>query len=235
MLAARFNRDGHELIDHHTYTIASDGDMQEGVASEASSLAGHLGLGRLIVFYDDNHIQLAGPTDDGASARTSARATRPTAGTSRTWARTSSQDEPRRGDRRAPSADDRQPSLIILRTHIGYGSPNKQDTQSAHGSPLGEDEVRADQGGLRLGPRRPLPRARRGARALPPSRGRARARRPRPSGTGALEAYRAEPPGAWAELSAGDGRRAAGRLGRRPAALRPRRRPDRHPQGLRSR
>ena len=62
MLAARFNRDGHELIDHHTYTIASDGDMQEGVASEACSLAGHLGLGRLIAFYDDNKIQLAGET-----------------------------------------------------------------------------------------------------------------------------------------------------------------------------
>ena len=62
MLAARFNRDGHEMIDHHTFTIASDGDMQEGVASEACSLAGHLGLGRLIAFYDDNKIQLAGET-----------------------------------------------------------------------------------------------------------------------------------------------------------------------------
>ena len=62
MLAARFNRDGHELVDHHTYTIASDGDLQEGVASEACSLAGHLGLGKLIAFYDDNEIQLAGPT-----------------------------------------------------------------------------------------------------------------------------------------------------------------------------
>ena len=59
MLAARFNRDGHDIVDHHTFTIASDGDMQEGVASEASSLAGHLGLGRLIAFYDDNKIQLA--------------------------------------------------------------------------------------------------------------------------------------------------------------------------------
>ena len=60
MLAARFNRDGHEIVDHYTFTIASDGDMQEGVASEASSLAGHLGLGRLIAFYDDNKVQLAG-------------------------------------------------------------------------------------------------------------------------------------------------------------------------------
>ena len=62
MLAARFNTDGHEIVDHFTYAIASDGDMQEGVASEASSLAGHLGLGRLTVFYDDNKIQLAGET-----------------------------------------------------------------------------------------------------------------------------------------------------------------------------
>src|SRR5436305_12979356 len=62
MLAARFNRDGHEIVDHYTFTIASDGDMQEGVASEASSLAGHLGVGSLIAYFDDNRIQLAGPT-----------------------------------------------------------------------------------------------------------------------------------------------------------------------------
>src|SRR3954447_12620777 len=63
MLAARFNRDGHEIVDHHTFAVASDGDLQEGVGSEACSLAGHLGLGRLIVYFDNNHIQLAGPTD----------------------------------------------------------------------------------------------------------------------------------------------------------------------------
>ena len=62
MLAARFNREGHEIVDHYTYVIASDGDLQEGVASEASSLAGHLGLGRLIVFWDDNHISIEGDT-----------------------------------------------------------------------------------------------------------------------------------------------------------------------------
>ena len=81
MLAARFNRAGHELVDHHTFVIASDGDIQEGVASEASSLAGHLGLGKLIVFYDNNHIQLAGDDRRWRSPRTSASATRPTAGT----------------------------------------------------------------------------------------------------------------------------------------------------------
>src|SRR5680860_167422 len=73
MLAARFNRDGHELVDHRTYAVASDGDMQEGVASEASSLAGHLGLGRLTVFYDDNQVQLAGPTSMGFSEDVAAR------------------------------------------------------------------------------------------------------------------------------------------------------------------
>ena len=67
MLAARFNRDGHEIVDNHTFTIASDGDMQEGVASEACSLAGHLGLGRLIAFYDDNQVQLDGPTSQSFS------------------------------------------------------------------------------------------------------------------------------------------------------------------------
>src|SRR2546421_12455554 len=73
MLAARFNREGHEIIDHHTFTIASDGDIQEGVASEASSLAGHLGLGRLIAFYDDNKIQLAGPTSQSFSENVAMR------------------------------------------------------------------------------------------------------------------------------------------------------------------
>ncbi len=87
MLAARFNRDGHEIVDHYTFMIASDGDIQEGISSEASSLAGHLGLGRLIVFYDNNHIQLASPTSEIFSEDV-ASATTPTAGTCRTSART---------------------------------------------------------------------------------------------------------------------------------------------------
>ncbi len=73
MLAARFNRDGHEIISHHTFAIASDGDLQEGISSEASSLAGHLGLGRLIVFYDDNKIQLSGPTQQSFTEDVAAR------------------------------------------------------------------------------------------------------------------------------------------------------------------
>jgi transketolase len=140
MLAARFNRKGHDIVDHHTYAIASDGDMQEGISSEASSLAGHLGLARLTVFYDDNHVQLAGPTSMGFSEDVGARYE------AYGWhvQNLGEEVEPDKIDKaieKAHAADDR-PSLVILRTHIGYGSPNKQDTQKAHGSPLGEDEVR---------------------------------------------------------------------------------------------
>ena len=140
MLAARYNRPGHELIDHRTFTIASDGDMQEGVASEACSLAGHLGLGKLTAFYDNNHIQLAGETAMAFSEDVGKRFE------AYGW-HVQDTDEDISLDRMEEAiaaagevAD--QPSLIILRTHIGYGSPNKQDTNAAHGSPLGEEEVR---------------------------------------------------------------------------------------------
>ena len=141
MLAARFNASGHELIDHHTYVIASDGDIQEGVASEACSLAGHLGLGRLIVFFDNNHIQLAGETRMAFSEDVGKRFE------AYGWhvqdvGEDLSVETLERATEEAKAADDR-PSLVIVRSHIGYGAPNKQDTSSAHGSPLGEDEVRA--------------------------------------------------------------------------------------------
>jgi transketolase len=140
MLAARFNRDGHEVVDHHTFTIASDGDMQEGVASEASSLAGHLGLGRLIAYYDDNKIQLAGPTSQSFSEDVGERYE------AYGWQVINvgddmSLDRLEAATREAMAVEDR-PSLVIVRSHIGYGSPNKQDTSSAHGSALGQDEVR---------------------------------------------------------------------------------------------
>jgi transketolase len=140
MLAARFNVDGHDVVDHFTWVIASDGDIQEGVASEASSLAGHLGLGKLIVFYDDNKIQLASPTalvfSEDVAARYEAYG----------WhvidvGEDISPDNLEEVAHRAQGVTDR-PSLIICRTHIGYGSPNKQDSTKAHGSALGEDEVR---------------------------------------------------------------------------------------------
>jgi transketolase len=141
MLAARFNSGDSELIDHHTYVIASDGDIQEGVASEASSLAGHLGLGRLIVFYDNNHIQLAGETKMAFSEDVGKRFE------AYGWhvqdvGEDLSVESLERATEEAKSVEDR-PSLVIVRSHIGYGAPNKQDTSSAHGSPLGEDEVKA--------------------------------------------------------------------------------------------
>src|ERR687893_1800302 len=133
MLAARFNSGGDPLIDHHTFVIASDGDIQEGVASEACSLAGHLGLGKLIVFYDNNHIQLAGSTSMAFSEDVGRRFE------AYGW-HVHDQGEDLELDSlegtvdEAKSVTDR-PSLIILRTHIGFGAPNLQDTNKAHGSP----------------------------------------------------------------------------------------------------
>jgi len=138
-LAARFNRPGHEIVNHYTYAIVSDGDLMEGAASEAASLAGQLRLGKLIYLYDDNAITLAGETkltftedvnkrfeaygwhvqriDDGNDIEAISKAIS------------------------AAQKETARPSLISIRTHIGYGSPHKQDTFEAHGSPLGADEV----------------------------------------------------------------------------------------------
>jgi transketolase len=140
MLAARFNRPGHDVVNHRIFAIASDGDIQEGVASEASSLAGHLGLGSLIVFYDDNKIQLAGPTSQSFSEDVAMRYR------AYEWHVLGIEDvndleEVERVTREATEVEDR-PSLIVVHSHIGYGSPNKQDSSAAHGSPLGEEEVR---------------------------------------------------------------------------------------------
>ncbi|GAB4564437.1 MAG: transketolase [Anaerolineae bacterium] len=139
MLAARFNRPGFEIVDHYTYAIVSDGDLMEGISHEAAALAGHLGLGKIIYLYDYNHISIDGPTDlaytddvvrrfegyhwhvqevDGHDRAAVERAIR------------------------AAQAEKDRPSIIICRTHIAYGSPNKQDTAEAHGAPLGEEEVR---------------------------------------------------------------------------------------------
>ncbi len=138
-LAFEFNRPGHEIIDHRTYVICSDGDLQEGVASEACSLAGHLQLGKLIALYDDNRIQLDGPTawafSEDVLARFGAYG----------WHTQRVEDGNDVGAIsaaiEAAKADER-PSIIAVRTHIGFGSPHKQDTQKAHGAPLGADEVR---------------------------------------------------------------------------------------------
>ncbi|HEX5451679.1 MAG TPA: transketolase, partial [Candidatus Limnocylindrales bacterium] len=138
-LASEINKPGHEVIDHRTFVIASDGDLQEGISAEAASLAGHLRLRKLLVLWDDNHIQLDGPTSWAWSEDVLERFDAYGWGTDRV------EDG---NDIEAIDAairrglDDQRPSLIAVRTHIGYGSPNKQDTQKAHGSPLGEDEVR---------------------------------------------------------------------------------------------
>ncbi len=138
-LAAEFNRPGHEIVDHRTYALASDGDLQEGIASEAASLAGHLRLGKLTVLYDDNHVQLDGPTSMAWSEDVLARFEAYGWHTQRVE---DGNDVAAISSAIAAANSDERPSIVAVRTHIGYGSPHKQDTQKAHGSPLGEDEVR---------------------------------------------------------------------------------------------
>jgi transketolase len=138
-LAARFNTADLPLVDHFVYAIVSDGDLMEGVASEAASLAGHLGLGNLIYLYDNNHITIEGDTALAFSEDVSRRFeaygwhVQEISGYDLPAIETAIQQAQRTTDR---------PSLINIRTHIAYGSPNKQDTAEAHGSPLGEEEVR---------------------------------------------------------------------------------------------
>lgn len=140
LLADQFNTSEFPVVDHHTYAICSDGDVMEGISHEAASLAGHLGLGKLVYLYDDNQITIDGSTDLAFS-----------------------EDVPRRFEAygwhvqrvndandldavdeaiQSAKAESERPSIIAVRSHIGYGSPNKQDTASAHGAPLGEEEVR---------------------------------------------------------------------------------------------
>ena len=138
-LATEFNRPGHRLIDHHVYAICSDGDLQEGISAEAASLAGHLRLGKLVYLYDDNHIQLDGPTAMAFSDRTLERFDSYGWHTARVE---DGNDVAAIGAAIEAARVDERPSLIAVRTHIGYGAPTKHDSQKAHGSPLGEEEVR---------------------------------------------------------------------------------------------
>ncbi len=139
-LAARFNRPGFDIVNHYTYAIVSDGDLMEGVAAEAASLAGHLKLGKLIYLYDDNRISIDGSTD---LTFTEDRVRRFEAYGWHVQVVADGNDLQalERAIEAAREEHDR-PSLIAVRTHIGYGSPNKQDTAGVHGEPLGEDEVR---------------------------------------------------------------------------------------------
>jgi transketolase len=133
---------GPELVNHHTFVICSDGDLMEGISHEAASLAGHLGLGRLVYVYDDNHITIDGPTEisltDNAAMRFEAYG----------WhvnylGEVANDLDTLEGAIRGAMAVEDKPSLLILRSHIGWPSPHKTDTPSAHGEALGEDEVRA--------------------------------------------------------------------------------------------
>ncbi|SCZ86914.1 transketolase [Nitrosomonas mobilis] len=138
-LAARYNRDGHTLIDHHTWAIISDGDLMEGVASEAASLAGHLKLGKLVCLYDDNYVTLSADTDITFSED---RAKRFEAYGWQTISVTEGNDVAAISTALETARTDiTRPSLILVRTHIGFGSP-KQDSYKAHGSPLGIEDVK---------------------------------------------------------------------------------------------
>jgi len=139
-LAAIFNKGNQEIVDHYTYIMCGDGDMMEGVTSEAASLAGHLGLGKLICIYDDNKISIEGGTDLAFTENVAARFR------AYQWHVLRVNDgndlEAIGQAIKAAKAETGKPSLIALRTHIAYGSPNKQDTHGAHGAPLGDEEIR---------------------------------------------------------------------------------------------
>lgn len=139
LLAARFNRAGHEIVDHRTWCICSDGDLMEGISHEAASFAGHLGLGKLVVIYDDNGISLDGPTSlsytEDVPARFAAYGWRVL------HIRDGNDLEQIDAALAQARVSDGRPTLIVCTTHIGFGSPNKQDSQAAHGAALGPEET----------------------------------------------------------------------------------------------
>jgi transketolase len=139
-LAARFNRKGNRIVDHHTYVFCGDGDLMEGVAAEAASLAGHLGLGKLICLYDDNQVTIEGGTELAFTENVAMRFK------AFGWHVLRVRDGNDAGTiqqalAKAKAATDK-PSLIVCRTQIAHGSPNKQGSCEAHGAPLGPEEVR---------------------------------------------------------------------------------------------
>jgi transketolase len=138
-LAAVFNKPGHEIVNHYTWFICSDGDLMEGISHEAASFAGHNGFGKLIGFYDDNKITIDGSTDLSYSDDAEKRFT----GYGWQVLRLPDVNDLAAIDRviEQAKAEQNKPTLVITRTHIGFGSPKKQDTASAHGEPLGKDEI----------------------------------------------------------------------------------------------
>jgi transketolase len=140
-LAERYNRPGHVLVDHHVYAIASDGDLMEGISQEAASIAGHFGLGKLIVCYDDNHISIDGSTTISFDTEDKEERFRAYG-----WHVQRVDDvndlEALELALAAARAERERPSFVAIRSHIAYPAPNAQDTAKAHGAPLGEEEVR---------------------------------------------------------------------------------------------
>ncbi|MFW9886776.1 MAG: transketolase [Candidatus Thorarchaeota archaeon] len=139
-LAAVFNRPGHEIVDHYTYAIVTDGDLMEGISNEAASLAGHHQLGKLILLYDDNRISIDGSTDVTFTEHRGARFE------SLGWHVQlvgDGNDVAAIDQAIANAKEDQRPSIIMVRTHIGFGMPHKQDTAKAHGEPPGEEELEA--------------------------------------------------------------------------------------------
>jgi transketolase len=147
-LRARF---GPELVDHHTFVICGDGDLMEGISHEAASLAGHLGLGRLVYIYDDNHITIDGPTELAYTDNVAERFDAYGWDTDNIGEVANDTDALEAALRRAMAVEDK-PSMILLRSHIGWPSPHKTDTAAAHGTPLGADEIRETKAILGLPP-----------------------------------------------------------------------------------
>ena len=230
-LAARYNRPGHDIFSHRTFVLASDGDLMEGVAAEAASLAGHLRLGRLIVLYDNNHITLSGTTSltftEDVAARFAAYG----------WHvdRVADGNDVKAIDRALRGAIDEieRPSLIVVDTVIGYGAPNKSGTFEAHGSPLGPEETERTKRNLGW-PTQPTFFVPPEAAAHLPGVARARAGRRR----GVAEAVRrihARVPGAGGRDRASLRSAPARALGGRPAGVRARREGNGDAQGVRRR
>ena len=150
-LAGRYNRIGHEIVDHHVYAICSDGDLMEGVAHEAASIAGQNALGKLIYFYDDNRITIDGPTAVSFDAEDKAKRFEAYG-----WHVQHVEDVEDLEDlevaTRNAIVEEERPSLVIVRSHIAYPAPNAVDTAAAHGAALGEEEVRAAKEEMGLDP-----------------------------------------------------------------------------------
>ena len=202
-LAAHYNRGDHRMVDHFTYVLCGDGDLQEGISYEACSFAGHQGLGKLVLLYDDNRITIDGSTDlswnEDVDARFEAMG----------WHAQSVDGHDREAIdvaiEEAKAVTDR-PSMIRCRTHIGHGSPNKQDTSAAHGAPLGEEEIRLTKAAMGWVPTQAFVVPDEAYAAFAPMRARG-SQKGRDWATG-FEAYQTEHPelaAQWAQIHSGDG------------------------------